>query len=67
MQMICLDPSATEIRTFAVRRSVVQKRFASVTPVLTKGMLFFVYLRLFFFFLAGYVEERLWWPIQSPT
>ena len=20
-----------------------------------------------FFFLVGYVEERLWWPIQSPT
>ena len=22
---------------------------------------------LFFFFLVGYVEERLWWPIQSPN
>ena len=21
----------------------------------------------FFFFLVGYVEERLWWPIQSPN
>ena len=20
-----------------------------------------------FFFLVGYVEERLWWPIQSPN
>ena len=20
----------------------------------------------YFFFLVGYVEERLWWPIQSP-
>ena len=20
----------------------------------------------FFFFIVGYVEERLWWPIQSP-
>ena len=21
----------------------------------------------FLFFLVGYVEERLWWPIQSPN
>ena len=23
-------------------------------------------IRLLSFFLVGYVEERLWWPIQSP-
>ena len=24
-------------------------------------------LLIFFLFLVGYVEERLWWPIQSPN
>ena len=28
-------------------------------------VLFFIL--IFFFFLVGYVEERPWWPIQSPN
>ena len=28
-------------------------------------MFVYPYFFLFIFFLVGYVEERLWWPIQS--
>ena len=34
---------------------------------LTAPVLWFKLEHFSFFFLVGYVEERLWWPIQSPN